>query len=61
MSVKCYMATNLEPLRQHGVLAVHLQSYIFIKDVHYDNPKTSEQMFIALATTKKLNHILSGC
>lgn len=60
MSVKCYIATNLEPLRQHWISAVYLQSYICIKDACYDNPKTSEQIFIALATTKKLNHMLSG-
>lgn len=56
MSVKFYVATNLEPLTQYGVLAVHLQSCTCIKD-----PKTSEQIFIVLATTKKLTHILSGC
>lgn len=61
MSVKFYTATNLEPRTQYGVLAVHLQSRTCIKDACYDNPKTSEQIFIVLATTKKLNHILSGC
>ena len=61
MFVKFYIAANFEPLKQYGVLPVHLQSHTCIKDACYDNPKTSGQIFIVLATTQKLNHILSGC
>lgn len=46
MSVKFYIATNLEPLTKYGVLAVCLQSRTCIKDACYDNPKPPEQIFI---------------
>lgn len=61
MVVKFYTATNFAPLTQRGVRAVHVQSRAYLKDSCYDNPKASEQIFIVLATTKKVNHVVSGC